>query len=105
MANEISHNEIQQTLSNNQAHILGAPRITEKAALGTSDGVYTFNVPMSVNKIQVKQAVKALYNVEPAKINIIKQRSTNHRFRGREGVAKAYKKALVFLKKGDSIEI
>jgi large subunit ribosomal protein L23 len=105
MAKEVSHNEIQQVAYNDASHILGAPRITEKAAMGTSEGVYTFNVPLSVNKIQVKQAVKALYNVEPVKVNIVRQRPTEKRFRGRKGTAKAYKKALVYLKEGDSIEL
>ncbi len=105
MAKEVTHNEIQQAVHNDASHILGAPRITEKAAMGTSDGVYTFNVPLSVNKIQVKQAVKALYNVEAVKVNIIRQRPTKRIFRGRKGTAKAYKKALIYLKEGDSIEL
>lgn len=105
MAKEVSQNEIQQVAYNDASHVLGAPRITEKAALGTGEGVYTFNVPLSANKIQVKQAVKALYNVEPVKVNVVRQRPTQKRFRGRKGTAKAYKKVMVYLKKGDSIEL
>ncbi len=105
MAKEITNNEIQQVAHNDLSNILGAPRITEKAAMGTSDNVYTFNVLLSANKIQIKQAIKALYNVEAVKINTIRQRPTEKSFRGRKGIAKAYKKALVYLKEGDSIEL
>jgi large subunit ribosomal protein L23 len=105
MAKEITNNEIQQVAHNNASSILGAPRITEKAAMGTSDGVYTFNVALSANKIQIKQAVKTLYGVDAVKINTVRQRPVSKHFRGRKGMAKAYKKALVYLKDGDTIEL
>jgi len=105
MAKELSHNDIQQATSHDASRVLGAPRVTEKAVMGTSDGVYTFNVALSANKIQIKQAIKALYKVEPVKINTVRQRPTETRFRGRTGMARAYKKALVYLKKGDTIEL
>ncbi|MBP6925887.1 MAG: 50S ribosomal protein L23 [Candidatus Pacebacteria bacterium] len=105
MAKELSQNEIQQATSNDTSRILGAPRVTEKAVMGTTNRVYTFNVALSANKIQIKQAIKSLYNVEPVKINTIRQRPIETRFRGRTGIAKAYKKAVVYLRKGDTIEL
>jgi len=80
------------------------PHITEKAAILAERGVYTFLVHKDANKIQVAKAVKAIYDVEPVRVNIIKLPAKRVVSRGRRGVKAAKKKALVYLKKGDKIE-
>jgi large subunit ribosomal protein L23 len=84
--------------------VLISPRITEKAADKGSDSVYTFNVATKANKVQIKKAVKKLYNVDPIKVNIITIPSKTKRRRGIVGETATAKKAMVFLKKGQSIE-
>lgn len=92
------------TMSEDLSWVLQAPRLTEKAAIKTSDGVYTFNVHDDANKIQIKKAITAIYKVTPVKVNIIKNKPEKIFARGRRGVKKGFKKAMVFLKKGDTIE-
>ncbi|MBI1974454.1 MAG: 50S ribosomal protein L23 [Candidatus Zambryskibacteria bacterium] len=75
----------------NKKIILG-PCITEKAMIGADkNDVYAFNVTKSVNKHAIALAIKEAYQVTPKKINV-----TN---------AGENKKAYVYLKKGDKIEI
>ena len=81
------------------------PRITEKAAYATEKNVYAFNVAMTANKIQIKQAIKELYKVTPTAVNIVVAKPLKVMFRGRPGTQSAFKKAYVSLKKGDTIEL
>jgi large subunit ribosomal protein L23 len=80
------------------SQILIAPRITEKGAYLSEAGVYVFNVAGDANKVQIAEAIKELFKVTPRKVTIT--RSTN-----RIGRTAGGKKAYVFLKKGDTIEI
>jgi large subunit ribosomal protein L23 len=84
--------------------ILG-PRITEKAAYASENNVFVFNVAMDSNKIQIKQAIKAMYNVAPTKIAIVVNKPKVVVFRGRLGKQSGFKKAYVTLKKGDTIDL
>lgn len=94
--------------------VLKRPRITEKAAVfaesvSSTATVYTFEVPKSANKTEVKKAFVEKYNVTPAKINMVNLPSKkvgSRRRRGTKGgVVAGVKKALVFLKPGDKIDI
>ncbi len=82
--------------------ILG-PRITEKSALYADKKVYTFNVPHHANKNEIKKAIKMLYGVTPVKIGITQITQKVVLRRGVLGVKQGGKKAVVHLKKGDSI--
>lgn len=84
--------------------VLIGPRITEKAAYATDSAVYTFNVAIGANKQQVKKAIERNYKVIPQKITMIRMKPQRTFIRGRVGTQKAYKKAMVFLKKGETIE-
>lgn len=87
--------------------IIQVPRITEKALQMTVNNTYVFEVAMDATKRDVITAVKALYNVEPRKVNIIRKgpRAYVARSRNRRGVKSGLKKALVFLKKGEKIDL
>ncbi len=101
-ASESSKNEANvATLS----WVVKNPRITEKAAMLSSNNVYTFDVAPSANKIQIKQAIKETYKVSPIDVNIVSQDSRKVTKRGRTVHQKATKKAMVKLKKGDTIEL
>lgn len=103
--NTLSQHQHANIVHRDLARIIGTPRITEKAALATSHNVYTFHVALSANKAEIKKAIQALYKVIPVKVNIIRQRATAQTFRGRPGMAKAYKKAIVYLRSGDTIAL
>lgn len=82
--------------------ILG-PRITEKSAIGSDKGIYTFNVALNANKTEIKKAIKKLYNVTPVKVSITQVTEKKVMRRGVIGSKGSGKKAVVFLKKGDKI--
>jgi large subunit ribosomal protein L23 len=87
--------------------ILLSPRITEKAAYMTMQNGYVFEVAMDATKRDVVAAVKALYKVTPVKVNIVVKRPRAYvaRFRNRRGTKSGMKKAYVFLKKGEKIDL
>lgn len=80
-----------------------APRITEKSAILAEKGVYTFDVAIRSNKIDIVQAVKSTYGVTPLKVAMISIPARKVFVRGRVGTQAAGKKAIVYLKKGDTI--
>ncbi len=85
--------------------VLIKPRITEKAAMVSEGNVYTFDVATRSNKIQIKNAIRLAYNVTPLKVNVISARSRKVMRRGRKAHQTGSKKAMVYLKKGDSIDL
>lgn len=85
--------------------VLVKPLVTEKAANLGSLNQYAFIISNSANKIDVAKAISEVYGVQPIKVNIIKVKGKVIN-RGRvTGKRKDFKKALVTLKKGDSISI
>lgn len=99
-----------QAVIKNPVHttsVIAKPRITEKAAVLSDKNVYTFEVKKGATKYEVRDAIKALYKVTPVKINIVNKaaRSTMSRSRGRRVTEHGMRKAYVYLKKGDRIEL
>lgn len=89
------------------ASALIKPRITEKAALLLEKNVYTFEIKKGASKYDVRDAVKSLYNVTPTQIRIV-NREPRHfmsKSRGRDMMVSGLRKAYVYLKKGDRIDL
>lgn len=80
-------------------------RVTEKAALAAERGAYTFNVEDNANKNEIKKAIKLIYGVTPVRVTITQITAKKVVRRGKIGVKKGGKKAVVYLKKGDKITI
>lgn len=80
------------------------PHIAEKSTLLNEKGVYVFKVSSQANKIMIKRAIKETYGATPRKINIVNIPSKKIFIRRRQGTKPGFKKAIVFLKKGDKIE-
>ncbi len=98
--------QAQSTDRNLDAIIVG-PRITEKSVMQGEQNVYTFTVKRDANKFQVRDAIKALYKVTPVKINIVNKKPAE-RMQGSRNRTKhvaGMKKAYVYLKKGDTINL
>ncbi len=76
---------------------------TEKSNKQLVDRKYHFHVVASCNKEEIASLVKKTFNVEVEKVNIINTHSKTKRFKGVEGVKGSYKKAIVTLKEGQSI--
>lgn len=79
--------------------------LTEKAArLKAASNQIVFEVAMTANKIQIKNAVKAMFGVEPLAVNTLIQRGKVKRMGRREGKRQNWKKAIVTLREGDDIQ-
>ena len=88
------------------SHLILRPRVTEKAGIANeTNNVYTFEVNKEATKNKISHAITQLYKVTPVKINIVNLPRTAVFIRGKKGTQSAIKKALVFLKKGDKIEV
>jgi len=96
-----------QVTDRNVAAVLVRPLITEKAVNLGSNSVYTFMVAKDATKYSVATAITALYKVTPVKVNIVNKKpaTTMSRARGREVTVAGYKKAYVYLSKGDTITL
>ncbi len=84
--------------------VLIRPRVTEKATLVTENSVYTFVIDPKATVYQVKKAFVDRYKFVPVKINTVTIPAKKVFVRGKSGMKSGYKKAYVYLKKGDKIE-
>ena len=85
--------------------ILIAPVITEKSASNANNDVYTFKVAKSATKTEIKWAVEKAFNVDVVKVNTLITKPKDKRVGKYTGKTKTYKKAIITLKDGESIEI
>jgi len=84
--------------------ILIRPLVTEHSTDLMADGKFVFVVDKNANKIQIAQAVKEIFNVDVLAVNTINVKPKTKR-RGRTvGKTAAYKKAIVKLAAGQTIE-
>lgn len=81
------------------------PVITEHSYDQMNDNVYTFEVAKSANKVEIAQAIEAIFNVKVVKVNTLNVKSKPKRVRYQVGRTRTWKKAMVKLAEGDSIEL
>ena len=85
--------------------ILLAPVVSEKSYALIDDGKYAFRVHKDAHKTQVRQAVEELFDVKVARVNIVQVRAKPKRRGTIRGIRPGWKKAIVELKPGQTIEI
>ena len=85
--------------------VIKSPVITEKATLGSEHKQVTFKVAIDATKPAIKAAVEALFDVKVKKVNTLRQEGKVKRFRGVIGKRAEYKKAMVTLAEGHSIDV
>ncbi|MEX0932400.1 MAG: 50S ribosomal protein L23 [Parcubacteria group bacterium] len=86
--------------------VLLSPHITEKAAVSAEkDNVYVFEVSPRATRASVAASVRDAYKVTPIKVHLLAITKKKVFFRGSRGVKGGGKKAYVYLKKGDKIDI
>jgi len=87
-------------------HLIRRPLMTEKSStLQDLNNQYVFEVAPVANKSEIKKAVEVLFSVKVSRVNIINLPGKIRRTFGRPGMSSGWKKAVVTLKKGDTIEI
>ena len=79
--------------------------VTEKASILSESNAYAFEVTKSATKNQIAKEITKLYKVTPIKVNVVNTKPTRVFTRGKVGKTNSVKKAYVFLKKGDTIDI
>ena len=79
--------------------------VSEKATMAESKGAYTFIVFNKTNKLEVKKAVKEIYGVAPEKVRMINVEGKQMHLGNKQGRRSDWKKAIVTLPKGKTINI
>ncbi len=85
--------------------VLLAPVVSEKSYSLIEDRKYTFKVHKNPHKTQVRQAVEELFDVHVVNVNILKVQAKPKRRGLTKGIRPGWKKAIVQLREGDTIEI
>ncbi len=81
------------------------PIITEKATTLSEQNKTVFKVHSGANKKAIKKNIEKLFKVNVVKINIINTKTKNKFKQGRLATKSGYKKAIITLKKGQSIDL
>ncbi len=84
--------------------IIRGPVITEKATLLSEHNQVAFRVAMTATKPEIRKAIEELFGVKVTGVNTLRVKGKTKRFRGRMGRRSDYKKAIVTLAEGQSID-
>ena len=82
-----------------------SPIVTEKSTNLSEQNKIVFRVPSKSNKIILKKNIEKIFKVNVVKVNIINKKSRNKITRVRKVKISWYKKAIITLKKGQSIDL
>ena len=82
-----------------------APVVTEKSTNLSELNKITFKVPDGANKKNLKKNIEKIFKVNVTKINIIDKQNRTKITRGKKVKVSGYKKAIITLKKGQSIDL
>ena len=82
-----------------------SPLITEKATALSEQNQVVFKVQIDATKPEIKAAVEGLFNVKVLAVNTMVVKGKTKRFRGRQGQRSDWKKAMVRLAEGQSIDL
>ena len=85
--------------------IVLAPIVSEKSYHGSVNGIYTFRVHNDAHKTQIRQAVEELFEVNVLRVNVLKVQPKPKRRGQTRGTKPGWKKAIVQLKPGQTIEV
>ncbi len=82
-----------------------SPFVTEKSTNLSEQNKIVFKVPSSANKENLKKNIEKIFKVNVTKINIINKKKRVKMTRGRKVKVSGFKKAIITLKKGQSIDL
>ncbi|MDR2672096.1 MAG: 50S ribosomal protein L23 [Coriobacteriales bacterium] len=80
------------------------PIISERSYDLINDNRYTFEVAKSSNKVEIRDAVESIFGVNVLKVNTMSIKGKPKRVRTAKGYSRSWKKAIVTLVQGDTIE-
>ena len=82
-----------------------SPMVTEKSTNLSEQNKVVFRVPRKANKVNLKKNIEKIFKVNVTKINIINKKSRKKITKGKKVKVAGYKKAIITLKKGQSIDL
>ena len=82
-----------------------SPLLTEKSTNLSEQNKIVFKVPSRENKVNLKKNIEKIFKVNVTKINIINKQNRVKLARGKKVKVQGYKKAIITLKKGQSIDL
>jgi len=85
--------------------VLIAPVVSEKSYGLIEDRKYSFRVHPDAHKLQIRQAVEELFNVHVERVNVLQVQPKPKRRGWTRGTRKGWKKAIVQVRAGETIEI
>jgi large subunit ribosomal protein L23 len=88
----------------NPRDIIYRPVVTEKSTEAIEDNKYTFVVDLKANKVEIRQAIEAIFKVKVTRVNTIRVLGKTKRVGRTVGRRPDYKKAIVTLAEGQRIE-
>lgn len=101
-----SYNTEQKKISKGRMfEVLRRPVVTEKSTIQGEFNKFSFYVPLDANKFEIRKAVETIYDTKVVTVNTIRTKGKQKVFRGRKGVRSDYKKAIVTLAEGQTIDI
>ena len=82
-----------------------SPLLTEKSTNLSEQNKIVFKVPRKANKSNLKSSIEKIFKVNVTKINIINKQNRTKITRGKKVKVQGFKKAIITLKKGQSIDL
>ena len=82
-----------------------SPIVTEKSTNLSEQNKVIFKVPNNANKVNLKKNIEKIFKVNVTKINIVNKQNRKKITRGKKIKVPGYKKAIITLKKGQSIDL
>ena len=92
-------------VSSSFVDVIIKPLLSEKTAVLASTNQYVFLVRKEANRIQVSSAIKQTYGMQPVSVNILNVNGKKLRFGGRKGKRSDWKKAIVTIPAGKTINV
>tara|TARA_B100001013_G_scaffold124598_1_gene72555 strand:- start:95 stop:388 length:294 start_codon:yes stop_codon:yes gene_type:complete len=84
--------------------VLVGPLVTEKATMLSEHRQIAFRVRLDATKAEIRRAVERLFDVKVTGVNTLRVKGKSKIFRGRRGQRSSYKKAIVTLAEGQSVD-
>lgn len=92
-------------MATNPREFVNPPCNHRKTSVMMQDNKYTFKVPLTANKTEIRQAVEKVFNVKVEKVNTVRVLGKTKRMGRYVGKRSDYKKAIVKLAEGNTIQI
>ena len=97
---------INNNLSKEKAfNVILKPIVTEKSTILSENNQIVFLVNIKSNKIDIKKSIELIYGLKVKSVNIIRVKGKTKVFKGKIGKRSDFKKAIVSLPKGQSIDL